>query len=102
MKVQVQSIHFDADVKLIEFIEKKTSKLSTFFDKIVGADVYLKVEKKEAKNNKIVEIKLNVPGSTLFAVEQDDSFEAATDSAVEALKVQLKKHKEKLISSHSV
>jgi putative sigma-54 modulation protein len=102
MKVQVQSIHFDADVKLIEFIEKKINKLTTFFDRIVDAEVFLKVEKKEAKNNKIVEIKLNVPGSTLFAVEQEDSFEAATDAAVEALKTQIKKHKEKLVTSHSL
>ncbi|MFN8436281.1 MAG: ribosome-associated translation inhibitor RaiA [Cytophagales bacterium] len=102
MEVQVQSIHFDADVKLIEFIEKKVSKLTTFYDRIVGADVYLKVTKKEAKNNKTVEIKLSVPGAVLFATEQEDSFEAATDAAVEALKTQIKKHKEKQVTSHSL
>lgn len=102
MKVQVQSIHFDADVKLIEFIEKKISKLPTFFDRIIDAEVFLKLVKKEAKNNKVVEVKLNVPGTTLFATEQSDSFEAAADNAVEALKSQLKKHKEKLITSHSL
>jgi len=102
MKVQVQSIHFDADVKLIEFIEKKVNKLTTFYDRIIDAEVFLKLIKKEAKNNKVVEIKINVPGTTLFALEQGDSFEAAADTVLEALKSQLKKHKEKLVTSHSL
>ncbi len=102
MKLQVHSIHFDADIKLIEFIQKKADKLHTFFDRIVDGEVFLKVEKKEAKNNKVVEIKLNVPGTTLFASEVADSFEAAADSCVEALKVQIKKHKEKLATSHTI
>ena len=95
MKLQMQSIHFDADNKLIDFIQKKTDKLETFYDKIIDGGVYLKLDKNEAKDNKVVEIKLNVPGNTLFAKENSSSFEAATDNAVEALRRQLKKFKEK-------
>ncbi|HTF81070.1 MAG TPA: ribosome-associated translation inhibitor RaiA [Cytophagales bacterium] len=102
MKVQVQAIHFDADVKLIEFIEKKANKLSTFFDRIIDIEVFLKVAKKETRNNKIVEFRINVPGNTLFATESGDTFEAATDEVLEAMKSQLKKHKEKLTTSHTL
>lgn len=96
MRVQIQSIHFDADVKLTQFIEKKLEKLETFYDRIVEAEVFLKVNKNDSNENKIVEIKLGVPGPDLFAKTQAGTFEQATDEAVEALRRQLKKFKEKL------
>lgn len=98
MKLQMHSIHFDADVKLIEFIQKKLDKLETFFDRIIDGEVFMRLEKNEANENKIIEIKLNIPGNQLFAKEQSRSFEAAADEAVEALRRQLKKHKEKLVA----
>lgn len=98
MRVQIQSIHFDADVKLTEFIEAKIKKLETFYDKIVDSEVYLKIDNHDANNNKVVEIKMGIPGKSLFAKEQKASFEAAADEAVEALRRQLKKHKEKMIA----
>ena len=95
MRVQIQAIHFDADVKLTEFIEAKIKKLETFYDKIVDSEVYLKVDKNSSNDNKVVEIKIGIPGKSLFAKEQKASFEAAAGDAVEALRRQLKKHKEK-------
>ena len=95
MRVQIQSIHFDADEKLTDFIEAKVKKLETFYDKIVDSEIYLKVDKNSSNENKVVEIKMAIPGKSLFAKEQKDSFEAATNDAVEALRRQLKKHKEK-------
>ena len=95
MKLQMHSIHFDADQRLVDFIQKKANKLDTFYENIIDGEVYLRVEKKEARDNKIVEIKLNIPGTQLFAKEQSDSFEAATDMTVEALRRQIKKYKEK-------
>ncbi len=102
MKVNIQSIHFTADVKLLDHIQKRLDKLETFYDRIVDGEVYLKVEKKETFNNKHVEIKLNVPGEKIFASELSDSFEAATDAAVDALTVQIKRFKEKQITTHTV
>ena len=99
MKVQVQSIHFDADVKLIDFIQRKLDKLETFYDRTVDAEVILKLNN-EGIENKTVEIKLNVPGDQLFAEKADSSFEAATDSCTEALRRQIKRHKEKLTVHH--
>ncbi|MCS7018994.1 MAG: ribosome-associated translation inhibitor RaiA [Cytophagales bacterium] len=97
MKLQIHSIHFDADVKLLNFIQKKANKLDTFFERIIGGEVYLRLEKGEhSRENKVVEIKLFIPGGSLFVKEQNISFEAAMDEAVESMKAQLKKYKEKL------
>jgi len=98
MKLQTHSIHFDADVKLIDFIQKKADKLDTFYDRIIDGEVFLKLDKDDSMENKIVEIKINIPGQQLFAKMKAKSFEAGTDEAVEALRRQLKKHKEKLYS----
>lgn len=95
MKLQMHSIHFDADQKLIDFIQKKADKLETYFDRIQDGEVYMRLDKNEKNANKIVEIKLNVPGKQFFAKHQTDSFEAAADEAIEGLRRQLKKHKEK-------
>ena len=99
MKVKVQSIHFDADVKLIDFIQKKLDKLDTFYDRTVDAEVILRLNN-EGVENKTVEIKLNVPGDQLFAEKTNGSFEAATDACTEALRRQIQKHKEKLTAHH--
>ncbi|MDG1275729.1 MULTISPECIES: ribosome hibernation-promoting factor, HPF/YfiA family [Algoriphagus] len=97
MKLQMHSIHFDADRKLIDFIQKKADKLDTFYDQIIDGEVFMRIDKNENNANKIVEIKMNVPGKQFFAKNQADSFEAATDEAVEGLRRQIKKYKEKLV-----
>ena len=95
MKITVQSIHFTADQKLLDFIQKKVDKLETFFDHIISGEVYLKLEKAEVEANKISEIKLALPGTLMFAKEQCKTFEEATDLAVESLRKQIEKHKTK-------
>ena len=92
MKLQVHSIHFDADRKLINFIQKKLDKLDTFYDRLVDGEVFLRLNN-EGIENKTVEIKLRVPGSMLFAIEKARSFEAAAGLAADALRMQLKKFK---------
>ncbi|MBL7914374.1 MAG: ribosome-associated translation inhibitor RaiA [Bacteroidia bacterium] len=96
MKIKVQSIHFTADKKLLQFIEEKVDKLFQFYDSIIDSEVYLRLDKSDNSENKIAEIKINTPGKTLFAKEQCKTFEEATDVAVEALRRQITKHKEKL------
>src|SRR5687767_3155670 len=95
MKLQVHSIHFDADRKLINFIQKKVDKLETFYDRLVDGEVFLRLNN-EGIENKTVEIKLNVPGMQLFAIEKARSFEEATGQAADALRMQLKKFKSKI------
>ncbi|RYF97556.1 MAG: ribosome-associated translation inhibitor RaiA, partial [Chitinophagaceae bacterium] len=94
-KITVQSIHFSADQKLLDFIQKKADKLETFYDHIINGQVYLKLENVEDEANKIAEIKLQLPGNQLFAKEQCKTFEEATDLAVESLRKQIEKHKQK-------
>jgi putative sigma-54 modulation protein len=96
MNIKIHSIHFDADTKLLTFIEKKVKKLVQFFDDIIGAEVFLRLEKVQDMENKVVEIKLIIPGNDIFAKKQSKSFEEATDDCVEALTRQVKKHKERL------
>ncbi len=96
MRVTIQSIHFDADQKLTSFITQKTQKLNTFFDSIVDAQVFLRLEKDPANGNKLVEMKLNVPHSTLMAATRAHTFEEATDTLMEQMKRQLTKYKEKM------
>ncbi len=95
MKLQMQSIHFDADKKLLDFIQKKLDKLETFYDRIIDGEVFLKIENEDKENNH-VHVKLNLPGTILLAKEQGSTFESATDEAYESLKRQLKKQNEKL------
>ncbi len=99
MKLKVQSIHFDADRKLLAFVEEKIEKLTHFYEDIIDGEVFLRLDKSTEKENKIAEIKLNTPGKTMFASEQCRSFEEATDSAVDALRKQITKYKEKLRSN---
>ena len=95
MRVKIQSIHFDADTKLLNFVETKVGKLNTYSNAIIDGEVYLRLDKSASHDNKIAEIKLLVPGNDLFAKRQCKTFEEATDQAVEALRRQLKKQKEK-------
>lgn len=96
MKVRVQSIHFDADQKLLQFVSDKVDKLTQFFDDIIDSEVFLRIDKAHSTENKIAEIRINTPGKTMFAKEQCKTFEEATDNAVEAVRKQMTKHKEKI------
>ena len=94
MKLQMHSVHFDADRKLLNFIQERANKLDQFYDRITEGEVFLRLNN-EGVQNKTVEIKLMVPGAILYSDGTAGSFEAATDEAVEALRQQLRKHKEK-------
>ncbi|MGD9976643.1 MAG: ribosome-associated translation inhibitor RaiA [Bacteroidales bacterium] len=96
MNIKIQSIKFDADKKLTDFIEKKVDKLERYFDNIVDVEVFLRLQNSQALENKVAEIRIKVPGSDLFAQSQSKSFEEAIVDCVDALKIQIKKHKEKL------
>lgn len=96
MKVHIHSVNFTIDQKLVEFIQKKMNKLDNFYDRIIEADVHLKLENTSEKENKIVEIKLHVPGESLVVKKQFKTFEEAVDSSVTPLERMLLKYKEKI------
>src|SRR5690349_1987550 len=93
MVIDFQSTNFKADRKLLDFISSKLSKLDRYYNRVVNATVYLRVDKVSDKNNKTIEFKVNLADTQLFATEHDRSFEAATDKAIDALKHQLEKFK---------
>ena len=95
MKVSINSVHFKADNRLEQFIEKKVSKLSGFYEEVIGSEITLKIDKAETNDNKIAEIRVQIPGYDLFAKKQGNTFEEATDQVVNALRKQLEKHKAK-------
>ena len=96
MNVVIHPVHFDASESLVEFINKKLVKLETFFDKIIEAEVFLKMETKQNIKDKIVEIKLSVPGKTLFVTKTSKTFEESCDMALHTIAEQLKKQKERV------
>jgi putative sigma-54 modulation protein len=98
MKIQVNAVHFSADNSLITFIQQKLNKLETFYDRIIGGEVYLKLDKGDKKDThrKQIEVKLNLPGNTIFVKETADTFEAATHVAMDSLTRKVKQFKEKV------
>ncbi len=99
MQVTFQAVRFSADQKLKDYINDKLQKIERFYPKIIEAMVFLKLENSGQVKDKVIEIKLNVPGSTLIASSTDKSFEAAFDDALENLKRQLKKLNDKVQAS---
>ncbi len=96
MKVAVQSVNFNIDNELIKFIEKKVNNLEKFHDHILGAEVFLKVQSTSEKDNKIIELKISLPGNDIVAKKQSKTFEEAISQTVDSVKRQLVKRKEKL------
>jgi putative sigma-54 modulation protein len=96
MDIKVSSVHFNADKRLLDFVNKKITKLIKFYEDIIGAEVFLRLDNTQNLDNKVAEIKLVIPGYDMFAKKQSKSFEEATDSAIEALRQQIIKHKEKV------
>jgi putative sigma-54 modulation protein len=96
MDIKMHSIRFDADEKLLSFIDTKVKKLPTVYDDILGAEIFLRLDKDTSdRENKLVEIKLDVKGQSVFAKKQCKTFEEATDLSIEALRKQLVKRKGK-------
>jgi len=96
MNITIQSVRFTASAQLEEFIQQKVGKLDQFFDGIVSAEIILRLDKSDSTENKVAEININIPGNELFAKKQTKTFEESVDLAVDALRKQLIKWKEKV------
>ena len=97
MNVNIQTVHFDADVKLLSHIEKKVEKLNQFHDRIIKIDVYLKLDNIVHNiKDKIAEIKVHIPRHEFFVKQRSKSFEESFDTALDSVINQIKRKKEKL------
>ena len=93
MEIRVQSIKFNADQKLLEFVEKKFSRIEKFYDAITGVDVALSLlPDQENKNVKVI---VSVPGNTIVVEKNAKTFEDAVVDCADILKEKLVKEKEK-------
>lgn len=101
MKIEWRAVHFSADQKLVDYIEKKALKLNQFFDRIIDAQVVLKLENSGQVRDKIVEMRLSVPGNILVASEVSRTFESATDAVLDNMKRQLTRYKERIQEKQS-
>ena len=95
MKIRTEAVQFKADQKLLDFIERKLSKMDQFFDRIQEANVVLKLENSGQVRDKIAEVRLSIPGEVLIAKSTSKTFEASVVDAVHTLKRQLIRYKEK-------
>jgi len=95
MKINVQSVNFTADQKLVNFIQGKLNKLESHYDQVIFADIYLKTENTSAKENKISEIMLSIPGEGIICKKKARRFEVGVDECVSSLERQLQKRKKK-------
>lgn len=97
MNVNIQTVHFDADDKLVDYVTKKVEKLNTFHDQIVKVDVFLKLDNVvHSIKDKVVEIKVHVPKHDFFVKASSKSFEESFDNAMESIISQIKRKKDKL------
>lgn len=95
MNIQIQSVKFDADQKLIDFVEHKVGKLDRMIDNSTGAEVTLKLDKDDELGNKVAVLKLSVPGNELVAERRSKSFEESVDLCIDAIKRQIERYKER-------
>jgi len=97
MNVNIQTVHFDADLKLVDYVSRKAEKLNTFHDRILKVDVFLKLDNVMHNiKDKIVEIRVHVPRHDFFVKASSKSFEESFDTALESIVTQIKRKKEKL------
>ena len=94
MEVKIQSVKFDASKQLIEFVEKKMSRLERFENSSTGVDVILKLDKDDEKGNKLALVTLHVPGGDIVSEQRARTFEEAVDLALDAVKRQIEKRKD--------
>lgn len=96
MNVNIQTVHFDADSKLVSYIEKKVEKLNQYHDRITKVDVYLKLDNVvHTIKDKVAEIRVLIPRHEFFVKQSTKSFEESFDAALDSMVNQIKRHKEK-------
>jgi putative sigma-54 modulation protein len=66
MQMRIHSVHFDADQRLLSFIQEKLEKLNTFHSQIITCEVFLRVEKNDQRLNKLCDVKIHAPGVDFF------------------------------------
>ncbi|MCR5863223.1 ribosome-associated translation inhibitor RaiA [Flavobacterium sp. J372] len=96
MKVNVHAVNFTVDRKLVGYVQERLNKLEKYYDKVVYSDVFFKLDNNNAKENKIAEIKINVPGDEFIVKKQCKTFEEAVELCADSMERLLMKRKQKV------
>ncbi len=97
MKINFVYHEVTASPRLEAFVTERLDKIETKYDSIISADVYFKKENStNPEIGKICNVRLSIPGSTIFAESSTSSFEASVAKVITDLRTQLQKRKEKL------
>jgi putative sigma-54 modulation protein len=97
MNLHIQTVHFEADQRLVDHVKEKIGKLEQFHDRIIKVDVFLKLDNVvHTIKDKIAEIRVHVPRADFFVKATSKSFETSFDEAFDSLVNQIKRKKEKL------
>lgn len=95
MQLNIESPHFRS-AKLETRIQLKFQRLTKIYDQVEDTSLVLRSVNDAKNRNCEIEAKLLVPGKTLFAIAQAETFAEALDKVVNVLRSQLRKHKEAL------
>lgn len=96
MKIDIQTVGFEAEQELLDFTDEKINKLSRFFENITGIDVYLKSVQDDNDQTKIAEVKVFLPGPSIYGASQTNTFRGSLDEAIDKVKKQLVKRNEQM------
>ena len=91
--INVKSLKFDADEKLLAFVEKKVGKVEKFFDNLGDIDVTLSLSPEP--ENKVVRLQTRVPGEDLVIERNAKTFEEAVTEAADLMKEKIVRAKER-------
>lgn len=96
MNVDIQTVHFNADKRLIDYVSQKLKKLQIFTDRIIRVNVFLKLDNvMHSVKDKVAEIRVHIPRQNFFVKSTSKSFEESFDDAFDSLVIQIKKNKER-------
>jgi len=95
MKVQIHA-PWEVNTTLKNAIDTKLDKLVKYYNRILDAEVFLKLEDSEKPDGKVMEVRLHLPIKDVFAKATSDTYEKALAGVVSKLEQQLKKRKSKL------
>ena len=98
MNLKITPVDVAVDKKMLEKIEVKANKLVKYYENIIGAEITLRIEKTNAPENKVVNMKVTIPGKEFFVKKNAKTFEEAVDGAVELMRNEITKYKEKVRS----
>lgn len=96
MKINLQTVGFTPNEHLVAYVNEKLNKLDTYYDQIIAADVYMKIDNNNSKDNKVLDVRLEVPGDDIVVSKKGQAYEECVDLAADTLKKLIIKRKEKM------